>query len=180
METIFKNQYTVNRDYYNEYYFNNIVKNKSLIITSGIWISFLAGEILLRLLISAETVLLSPNYLPFSLFLTFILFPCLWLTRVFRYQSAASQRCNQLREAYGQDYYYVNIEIDANSIRYSDSNSPYSIYYPLNFINKVKKSQNYIILLTKAKNAIYINKKGFLQGDSELFLDYLRRKGIQC
>lgn len=169
METIFENQFTHTKEYYSEYY--KYIQLKSplmLIINTILGIGF----------IIAILSMIFPKFIVMDIanitgnILTVLIILCIELYIFYRNKDMAYNR--DLERNKGNPI-EIKLLITENTINIS---SIIEESIEIANIEKVIKTKNYYILISKAKLSIALKKDGFTKGTAEQFEEFLKRKKL--
>ena len=164
MEVLFKNQYTQTEAWIRETVLLAIIKNPGCMISiviSAISFVFAAYELLCYQFINLFLVI---N------FCLFVSIPVVFYFSVVRLQK------RRIEEVYGKNS-QVFVVVSDTGIEWNVNGS--MLHLDFSSVKRAYKSPNYIYLRSKARILYTFRRNGFLAGDEEAFLEFLKEKGIK-
>lgn len=157
MDILFKNEYTMRTEFFNEYVYNVLCKNMTiagvLISLLGIVFFFFADEatsyvVLTAAIISGIAAILTP------------------ITMV-RQLEETEKRLNNGKIETTKVVFSNNITMNEGKVH---------LEFEYNQISKIVQTKNFIILKTSKQSAILVFKNGFLKGNEKDFLNFIEEK----
>ena len=171
METIFENQFIHTKKYYSEYYKYTYLK-RPLILVINIILSITLIITILSIIFPAFFVMTIANIT--ANILTILITWCIQIYIFYRSKNISYSRDLETNNGNPVE---ATLSVTNDNINIS-KNSAKDININLANIEKVIKTKNYYILVSKAKLGIVFKKDSFIKGTAKEFEEFLKQKRI--
>lgn len=171
METIFENEFTCTKDYYREYYrYINLKKPLTIIINIILSISLIIGVVAMTF----PNLFIQDIETAMANIASVLIIWCVQIYVIFRNRNLAYSRDLEINNGKPVK---MKLLITENSINII-TNSETKANIELTSIERVVRTKNYYILVSKSKLGISLKKNGFIKGTMGEFEKFLKQKGL--
>jgi len=170
MEVSFENQYTKTEDFYSEYFKQVHLKNRLNI--------FFCIFYLINIIFNLLTVIFFEGDSKLLLILV-VVFVFLCFIKVLVYKSETQSHYKRDLAFTGGEPLEIYLTVTESGLDYCVINYQTKTHFDFSQIKKVKKMENYIVVLLKSTYPFIFKKDSFTKGNPDEFLDFLKGEKVR-
>lgn len=168
MESIFENQYTVSKDFYNEFFTYSYFKKPPLLFLNLLLAVGFIGEVVFLITGHRNN---SINFI--------VIVPLFWAINLIRFLRAKKNSIGSDFETNNGKPHEVKYIVTNEGINCYSITTGADIKIAFSLIKKAYITKNYYVLITPSKQCWIFKKDGFTKGSPNDFLPFLASKGIR-
>ncbi|MCL1866059.1 MAG: hypothetical protein FWF82_01460 [Oscillospiraceae bacterium] len=168
-DTVFENQYTRTKEFYEEYYKRIHIKNRWFIFFNICVLGSIISNLVSWIFFKGDSDLLIELVVIFSV---------LWILKIVMYKSEKVLRYEQDLKLCGGFPFEICMTVTDSGLDYSVKNYQTKTHFDFSQLKRVKKTGEFFVITAKSTFPFIFKSDSFSKGNPDEFLTFLKQKGL--